>query len=154
MKIDHVFASGAVVGYATMHSWGHPSLCCTWSNGRPHSCLVAHPTTTPDANTWPIPTVYHWFKQWLVACWTNNNYLNQWWPIVSQTLMHSCSKILIKVQTLSFMELQLQMLTAKFAILSGANESSKKASKDIVYYLYSYYMYQNHMDCITGNSTN
>ena len=47
--------------------------------------------------------------------------------------MHSCSKILIKVQTLSFMELQLQMLSAKIVILSGANESIKKASKDIVY---------------------
>ena len=25
MEIDHVFASGAVVGRATMHSWGRPA---------------------------------------------------------------------------------------------------------------------------------
>ena len=40
--IDHVFASGAVVGR------------CARSDGRPHSCVVARPTTAPDAKTGSI----------------------------------------------------------------------------------------------------
>ena len=40
--IDHVFASGAVVGR------------CARSDGRPHSCVVARPTTAHDAKTWSI----------------------------------------------------------------------------------------------------
>ena len=56
MEIDHVFASGAVVGRATTHSWGRPAPRCARSDGRPHSCVVARPTTAPDAKTWSIPT--------------------------------------------------------------------------------------------------
>ena len=59
MEIDHVFASEAVVGRATMHSWGRPASRCTQSVGRPHSCMVPHPTTAPDAKTWSIPTTLH-----------------------------------------------------------------------------------------------
>ena len=59
MEIDHVFASGAVVGRATTHSWGRPAPRCARSDGRPHSCVVARPTTAPDAKTWSIPTPQH-----------------------------------------------------------------------------------------------
>ena len=34
--IDHVFASGAVVGRATTHEWGRPSLRAQRGAGRPH----------------------------------------------------------------------------------------------------------------------
>ena len=57
MEIDHVFASGAVVGRATTHSWGRPAPRCARSDGRPHSCVAARPTTAPDAKTWSIPTI-------------------------------------------------------------------------------------------------
>ena len=59
MEIDHGFASGAVVGRATTHSWGRPAPRCARSDGRPHSCVVARPTTAPDAKPWSIPTTYH-----------------------------------------------------------------------------------------------
>ena len=52
--IDHVFASGAVVGRATTHEWGRPSLRAQRGAGRPHECVVARPTTAPDAKTWSI----------------------------------------------------------------------------------------------------
>ena len=42
VRIDHVFASGAVVGRATTHEWGRPSFRAP---GDP---------TAPDAKTWPI----------------------------------------------------------------------------------------------------
>ena len=63
MEIDHVFASGAVVGRATTHSWGRPAPRCARSDGRPHSCVVARPTTAPDAKTWSIPTTTR-FELW------------------------------------------------------------------------------------------
>ena len=56
MEIDHVFASGAVVGRATTHAWGRPAPRFARSDGRPHSCVVARPTAAPDAKTWSIPT--------------------------------------------------------------------------------------------------
>ena len=62
MEIDHVFASGAVVGRATTHSWGRPAPRCARSDGRPHSCVVARPTTAPDAKTWSIPTPNHYLN--------------------------------------------------------------------------------------------
>ena len=60
MEIDHVFASRALVGRATTHEWGRPSLRaqrCAWSDGRPHSCVVVRPTKAPDAKTWAIPSI-------------------------------------------------------------------------------------------------
>ena len=54
MEIDHVFASGAVVERATMHSLGRLAPRCARSDGRPHLCVVARPTTAPDAKTWSI----------------------------------------------------------------------------------------------------
>ena len=48
MEIYHVFVPGAVVGRATTHS----------EQRRPHSCVVACPTTAPDAKTWSIPTPF------------------------------------------------------------------------------------------------
>ena len=59
MEIDHVFASGAVVGRATTHSWGRQAPRCVRSDGRPHSCVVAGPTTAPDAKTWSIIGIDH-----------------------------------------------------------------------------------------------
>ena len=56
METDHVFASGALIGWATMHSWGRPAMRCARSNGRPHLCMVVRPTTAPDTKTWSIPT--------------------------------------------------------------------------------------------------
>ena len=38
--IDHVFASGAVVGRATTHEWGRPSLRAQRGAGRPHGYIV------------------------------------------------------------------------------------------------------------------
>ena len=46
MEIDHVFASGAVVGRATSHEWGRPSL-----RAQPGD------HTAPDAKTSSIPTL-------------------------------------------------------------------------------------------------
>ena len=43
--IDHVFASGAVVGRATTHEWGRPSLRGQRGAGRPDECVVARSTT-------------------------------------------------------------------------------------------------------------
>ena len=56
MEIDNVFASGTVVGRASSHSWGRPAPRCARNDGRPHSCVVARPTTAPDAKTLSIPT--------------------------------------------------------------------------------------------------
>ena len=52
--IDHVFASWAVVGRTTTHELGRPSLRTQRRAGRPHECVVARPTTAPDAKTWSI----------------------------------------------------------------------------------------------------
>ena len=49
--IDHVFVSGAVVGPATTHSWGRPSLRTQRGDWQPHECVVARPTTAPDGKT-------------------------------------------------------------------------------------------------------
>ena len=38
--------------------WLDAPLRCARSDGRPHSCVVARPTTAPDAKTWSIPTIY------------------------------------------------------------------------------------------------
>ena len=47
--IDHVFASGAVVGRNTTHEWGCPLLRAQRGARRPHECVVVCPTTAPDA---------------------------------------------------------------------------------------------------------
>ena len=71
MEIDHVLGPGAVVGCATTHSWGRPATGCARSDGRPHSCVVARPTTTPDAKSdqflhLTLFSVFH-YKAW--TCW-------------------------------------------------------------------------------------
>ena len=60
--IDHVFASGTVVWRATTHEWGRPSLRAQRGAGRPHECLVARPTTAPDAKTWSISILPRSFR--------------------------------------------------------------------------------------------
>ena len=55
MEIDHVLASGAMVGRTTLMD--HPAPCAALSDRRPHSCMVARPTMAPEAKTWSIPTV-------------------------------------------------------------------------------------------------
>ena len=39
MEIDHVFASGAVVGRVTTHLWGRQSPRCVQTDSQPHSSL-------------------------------------------------------------------------------------------------------------------
>ena len=74
MEIDHVFASGVMVGRATTHSRGCLAPYCMQSDGRPHSCVVARPTMAPDAKTWSIPTSHHTFIS-MMSNWIgiNNN---------------------------------------------------------------------------------
>ena len=69
MEIDHVFASGAVVGRTTMHSWGHPAVCsatsdptCAWWRVHPRLLMKKHgrflqPITWCDA-WWN--TIWQW----------------------------------------------------------------------------------------------
>ena len=63
MEIDHVFASGAVVGRATTHSWGRLAPHFARGDGGSHSCVVARPTTAPDAKMWSIPTITTYIQQ-------------------------------------------------------------------------------------------
>ena len=36
---------------------------------RPHTCVLARPTTDPDAKTWSIPTYEHWPRVFSVTVW-------------------------------------------------------------------------------------
>ena len=45
-------------------SWGHPAPSCAT-----HSCVLARPTTAPDAKTWQIPTTSHYLNQWWLVYW-------------------------------------------------------------------------------------
>ena len=51
IEIDHVLASGAMVGHATTHS---------------------HPTTAPDAKMWSIPKTIIQMMAWLIT-WANSD---------------------------------------------------------------------------------
>ena len=48
-----------MVGRATTHEWGRPSLRAQHGAGRPHECVVTRPTTAPDAKTWSISILHH-----------------------------------------------------------------------------------------------
>ena len=39
------------------------------SDGRPHSCVVARPTTAPDTKTWSIPTTTQGVRVASLVCW-------------------------------------------------------------------------------------
>ena len=43
--------------------WGRPAPRWAQTDGQPHSCVVARPTTAPDAKTWSVPTTTLFARQ-------------------------------------------------------------------------------------------
>ena len=62
VRIDQVFAPGAVVGRAITHEWGRLLPRAQRWAGWPHECVVAHPITAPEVKMWSISILPQSFR--------------------------------------------------------------------------------------------